>query len=395
MQTRSLFPALLAGLLAVGCSTAAAQDQPEPGPELREEVSEEHAERLEKARRSLIDAEEELATRRAALESARNWLELRRALVKTVRESVQADTADINSRIIAIESELGAAERRGLGDAHPSVQDLREEADKLRRRRDELAGLMEQQGDELRPALEQLREREQQVERALMRYHELAEAGPADPLRAGARRGRQMTPEERAEADRLRGLGYVAGGRAGGGARGGRARRVAPGAPFRPGAGAVPERLERLERAVDDLRRLFEEHGVPQERRERGMAEMERRRAALAGGGGVDRRRPGAGRVDHPRRGNGAGGAFGGRRGANPPPPDAEAVRARAEEMRVMLERSRAEADELRRQVEMMHTEIQRMHDVANMLQEALNARIREDAERERERGEGEGEGAR
>jgi hypothetical protein len=385
MSKRHVFPLLLSGLLAVGCATANAQEdeveeivseeaEPAPAP-AAQGVTDDHEGHREELRERVIVAEQELARRRAELDVARQHMEEAQADLARRRTDVHDHIAQLRAVLADVEAELDARKRRGLGDDHPEVVELQEQIEKHRRAHREAEEHLAVSRAEMEPLHRELRERELHVARAERSYRE-----------AVAWLNRQAR----------------------------RAPAAAPDRPFQRGGGGehVGSRLDRLERAVEELHRLFERHGVPERRRELAYAEMERYRTGargrrgrdgLPGRGGAFGGRGGAGGAPGQPGQPGGVGRFGFETAPEPtPPPDADAVRARMAEAHAHLERARAENEELRRHVEEMHRELQRARaEIEAVRAEAEQIRreamkMREEAERaraEKERGHGEGEG--
>jgi len=369
MFQRSLIPALLAGVLAVGCSTAQAQERDDaPGPAVQDGADP----RMDRARRD----------REAALEALRP--ELQRALERLTRGETRLKDSAIDAaglRLKVVQQELDilkkssdledamrdvareleiATEEDGLGDRHRRVLELHEKLSALERHR----VLITERADKYRAQLNEHEAELHAMESSVAKARHDVEA-----LRRRLVATERHAPLPRPTGDR----------------RGREHRAGAPG----PGRGAphgprgADDRIARLERTVAELAAMLEHHGFPEARRRRAQDEMERRQREPRGRPESGPRRARAPRPGPGERGSGERGSVGGGRGEvggpgpswrprggpdtrgerRPPPPDTGAVRAETDELRRELERARHENAELRERMERMHREMEELRE--------------------------------
>ncbi len=353
---RVLFPALLAGLLAVGCTAASAQERRPPE---NVEHAAEQARAADDLREQLAVAEQRAIEARAQFDAAA----LHRKAFESERVHLAARRRELDQAIARLSGDL-AREREDKAEAHPQVAQLQAELTKLQAAAREVTNKADAMHAELEPILREVHSRNAAVERHARVTAELREK--LDQMEAHA--AGAGVPLPRHDPRRVRHDGSDAPfalGEAGprpprrGGAWPERTTEAEWERAARPRGPAVEDRLSSLERAVRELHEILERNGVPEHRRERAMGEVDRRRRGPPEAG---ERRHDPFDSDAGRAGEGRPGArgpgprtLGGRGG--PRPPDTDARRAEMDEMRAQMARLEKENAELRAHVEALMRE--------------------------------------
>jgi len=358
MFERSLIPTLLAGLLAVGCSTARAQetgDQPEPAvrdESVEREVRERQA-ALSALRPELQRALKRLTKGEAQLKDAQIAAAGRRLAVVQHELEMLEKTSELAAAKRHVETELAVLIEDGAGEDHARARLLREKLEYIDQQRVLALELAAKRHADLGGQEADLRTMEGKLSLARRAVHQLraqlaaAHGAPLPPALGEVGRGGPRGPGPRSG---LRGPQFGPDGRR----------------PPRSDERGVEGRLARLERTVAELTGMLERHGFPENRRQRALGEMDRRRRDPRGAGprrGPDPRfEPGERRESDVRRGpDGPRGGSSSRGERRRPPPDTGATRAEAEVVRRELDRARDENSELRRRMEEMRRQMDEM----------------------------------
>ncbi len=401
MFERSILPVLLAGLLTVGCSTAQAQERADaPEPVESREPSESggrdaglRERAIQELRAALARSHVAMRLREVEVDARRNEIQLRKAALQSLHRQMNKKQAALTDESAKLQEKLDAARRKGLGDEHSDVTALLEKLQKIERMRAEIDVKLQRSRTEMRGYMPAIQQAQMKLADARRRVAELQ--AQLDNSAVGA-------PLPAAQGEFFPGgpggrgphMGRGPGGPAGPGMRGG------PGSPFggarrgppRGGEHGVEDRVARLERTVTELRTMLERHGFPENRRQRAMGEMERRRREHMGpppgrgrpagpmgprtggprGPGTQgrsgmQRGPGGGRGPGGpgMRGGPGGPSMGGEQ--RRPPPDTGAMRAEAEEIRRQLDRTRRENAELRTEMDSMARKMAEMRESFEM----------------------------
>ncbi len=344
MSSIRLLPLLLAGSLALGCSTATAQDKP-PEHDVRSDADRERE--LKRVQQEMQEYLHRMHEHRREIDS----LDRKRATLRDLRASelhsrVARQTDEIETRIADLEHEL--IDLRTIqvkGDRHPHVQAVIAKIESEKRRL-----------DEARERIDVAVSEQTDVHNAIEREIEQHRVAMKDIDARVAELRKRLRPGERVTLPR----------------------------PKSFGAPVVEQRVAQLERAVTELREILARHGISGARRDHAMREIERRRRMGSEWPKPRERDPvrnDPARNDPARNDPRTGHEWDDRRLPDETewdraarPPTGGALRAEIDELKNALQRARAENDELRQRAEQALAATQEMHTQAAAARDQLSA---------------------